>query len=162
MKQCFKCLCVKPRVDFYAHKAMGDGLLGKCKECTKIDATAHRNGNLDTVKAYDRLRSAMPHRVSGRAQYRKTAAYAGSHEAAVLRWAAKFPERRTANYLVGSAIRDGRITKWPACALPECNDRPESHHADYSRPLDVVWLCDTHHKQAHALGRQLARQTIPF
>jgi hypothetical protein len=37
------------------------------------------------------------------------------------------------------------------CALPECESRPQAHHPDYSKPLDVVWLCDDHHKQAHAL-----------
>ena len=40
-KRCFKCLEIKSADDFYKHAAMGDGRLGKCKECTKADATAH-------------------------------------------------------------------------------------------------------------------------
>jgi hypothetical protein len=28
-------------------------------------------------------------------------------------------------------------------------DRVQAHHEDYSRPLDVVWLCPTHHKARH-------------
>ena len=36
-KICFKCKIEKGVSDFYKHKKMGDGLLGKCKDCTKLD-----------------------------------------------------------------------------------------------------------------------------
>lgn len=42
MKQCFKCKAVKDRSEFYAHPQMGDGLLGKCKACTRRDSEARR------------------------------------------------------------------------------------------------------------------------
>ena len=37
MKKCFKCNIEKPIDFFYKHKAMKDGRLNKCIECTKID-----------------------------------------------------------------------------------------------------------------------------
>jgi len=37
MKKCFKCNIEKPIDFFYKHKAMKDGRLNKCIECTKLD-----------------------------------------------------------------------------------------------------------------------------
>ncbi|QMV32651.1 hypothetical protein F1_00023 [Ralstonia phage Heva] len=52
----------------------------------------------------------------------------------------------------------GRLIPWSVCAIPECSEAPEAHHPDYSRPLDVVWLCDHHHKETHKMAREIERQ----
>ena len=40
------------------------------------------------------------------------------------------------------AIKSGRLVK-QGCAV--CGSRAEPHHHDYSKPLDVRWLCHGHH-----------------
>lgn len=135
MKTCFKCLTAKPLSEFYRHSAMGDGHLNKCKECTKADVKQHRQDNWQKVKDYDRRRASQPHRVAKAKEIQS-------------RWKAEHPDRRAAQLKVQYALRKGLLVKTP-CLV--CGGKAESHHPDYSRPLDVVWLCPAHHKQTHAL-----------
>lgn len=134
MKKCFKCGLEKPLSEFYKHKMMADGHLNKCKECTKRDVALHRKDNIEKIREYDRGRAKLPHRVALRtenaADYRK-----------------RFPERAKANAAVARALRDGRLKKLP-CFLCGQTD-VEGHHPDYSRPIDVVWLCTKHHRDIH-------------
>lgn len=147
---CKKCNTAKDDSEFYASNRT------RCKDCVKASVSAYRQANLEKVRSYDRMRGSMPHRVAARKAYQQTPAFAESHEAAVKRWKAKHPERKRATTTVHNAIRDKRLIPWPVCAIPECSDKPQGHHPDYSRPLDVVWLCDKHHKEAHALARRTA------
>lgn len=147
---CKHCTSEKPESDFYA------GCKSKCKECTKADVREHRQQNLEKVRAYDNMRGSMPHRVAARKDYAKTDAYAKSHRASAKRWSEKHPERRKASNIVNNAVRDGRLIPWPVCAVPECCGKPQGHHPDYSRPMDVVWLCSEHHSQAHKIAKEIS------
>jgi hypothetical protein len=44
LKTCFKCNELKPLLEFYKHKAMSDGYVNKCKDCTKQDLKNNRYG----------------------------------------------------------------------------------------------------------------------
>ena len=136
MKKCFKCQCEKPFDAFYKHAMMGDGRLGKCKECTKADVNKHRQENLERIRAYDKMRASMPHRIASR-------------NAIVKAYEKRFPERKKAVSMLNNAVRDGKVKKHPCWV---CGNKAVAHHPDYSRPLDVVWLCQAHHKQTHALS----------
>lgn len=139
-KTCFKCGESKDISEFYAHSRMADGHLNKCKECAKRDALANRAANAEYYRAYDRVRAKMPHRAESSSKISKA-------------WIQANPKRRSAQNAVNNAIRDGRLQKLP-CFV--CGDKAEAHHPDYDRPLDVVWLCPAHHKQAHAMVRKVA------
>lgn len=45
-------------------------------------------------------------------------------------------------------VRAGRLIRQP-CEVCGSTHRVEGHHEDYSRPLDIRWLCQRHHKQRH-------------
>lgn len=61
-------------------------------------------------------------------------------------------QAQAARYAVKTAIRRGELTRQPCekCGHVHPHRRSHAHHEDYSRPLDVVWLCSMHHKQRHA------------
>ena len=41
-KKCFRCLRMLPKSEFYPHPGMSDGLLGKCRDCTRDDSKTRR------------------------------------------------------------------------------------------------------------------------
>lgn len=46
------------------------------------------------------------------------------------------------------ALRKKLLTKQPC---EECGaEKAEAHHDDYAKPLEVRWLCRSHHRQHHA------------
>lgn len=50
--------------------------------------------------------------------------------------------------VVYQAIKSGRLIKQP-CEV--CGKSPaEGHHPDYTKPLQVKWLCRIHHLEVHA------------
>jgi hypothetical protein len=55
-------------------------------------------------------------------------------------------EAQAAHSAVAKAIAAGEMTReW--CEV--CGAEAQAHHDDYSRPLDVRWLCPSHHKLWH-------------
>lgn len=59
----------------------------------------------------------------------------------------RYPEKMAARAALRMAVRWGRITRKPC---HKCgNLKSESHHRDYSKPLEVVWLCRKHHRNEH-------------
>jgi len=50
-------------------------------------------------------------------------------------------------FLIQKLVKKGVIKKL-VCA--ECGDaKTVGHHPDYSKPLEVVWLCQKHHTETH-------------
>lgn len=62
---------------------------------------------------------------------------------------------------VNQALRLGTLARPEACQSCGEHFPLESHHADYSRPLDVEWLCDLCHTRETKRLADLARSEIP-
>ncbi|CAL9963055.1 endonuclease [Vibrio phage D85] len=132
-KACTRCLNVLPVSEFQVRKASKDGLTASCKKC---------------LASYDKSRSRDPERIKARRAYALTEQGKAAGSKAKKKWVDKNPIKRNAHVLVGNAIRDGHLIKKP-CEV--CgSDVVNAHHCDYSKPLDVTWLCDKHHHEWHA------------
>lgn len=131
-KHCRTCKTTKPCSEFQLRAASPDGLAAKCRDC---------------AKEYDRKRAMLPHRVAARAAYQKT----DSGKSALARARNKFiqnnPKKRAAHIAVGNALRDGKIKNEPCQVCG--NVKAHAHHDDYNKPLEVRWLCTTHHAAWH-------------
>ena len=61
-----------------------------------------------------------------------------------------------AHTMASNAIKSGQLIRQP-CEV--CgNTRAHAHHDDYTKPLDVRWLCPKHHCRLHSEFR-VARKT---
>lgn len=135
MKTCFKCGVCQPRANFYKHSQMADGLLGKCKACTRADVATHRGENIEKIREYDRNR--------GKTEKRKEAS-----KKALQKWRESDQRITQCHNAVARAIQSGALQRQP-CAVCGSDDAV-AHHESYSKPLDVVFYCQAHHKQRHA------------
>jgi hypothetical protein len=65
---------------------------------------------------------------------------------ATQRWREKNREKVNAHASLANALKVGKIERPDHCEQCGKECKPEGHHPDYSKRLDVVWLC----RQCHA------------
>jgi ribosomal protein S27AE len=110
---------------------------------------AWRAANKERIRAYEKARGMLPKNVALRAEYGKTEAgkKANTKHTGVQR--ERNPERYKANTALTNAVRLGYIIKPEICS--RCGDGGiiDGHHADYSKPLEVEWLCRACHTLEH-------------
>ncbi len=66
----------------------------------------------------------------------------------------RYPERVQARDLLKKAIERGEVIRKPCEHVSEDGSlcgyvSSHGHHEDYSKPLDVIWLCRKHHRERH-------------
>ena len=134
--KCARCKKIKDSSEFWKNSSRENGLNYCCKECLR----EYRQKNIEAYRETDKI---------GKRKYRK-----------------KHPElwivnnkkyRKPAHDLVWRAVKDGKL-KRKNCEIKDCGKRKvHAHHDDYSKPLEVRWLCPAHHKQLHRDKRAQGR-----
>jgi len=83
-------------------------------------------------------------------KYRATERGAARTSLAVENSILRHPEKQAARYAVLKALRNKILFKPSQCEICQEEVRPEAHHPDYSRPLEVVWACRRCHADIHS------------
>jgi hypothetical protein len=100
-----------------------------CKNCERLRYRERRVRNKKTFKS-------------------KNSSYYEKHKEEILEkrklWYEKNKHKSSAHSAVKTALYRGDIVKKPCEVCGE--DRSQAHHEDYSKKLDVVWLCAKHHR----------------
>lgn len=157
-KTCKGCGISKPLDEYYFYGKKTKRRGGKCKECTKAMVRANRAAKIEYYRQHDRDRAMRPDRLAARISYSKTPRGIEALRRASSDWNKRNPRKRQASSMVSHALRDGKLTKMP-CEVCGVKEPVQAHHDDYSKPLDVRWLCVPCHAAHHKEEREKERQT---
>lgn len=64
-------------------------------------------------------------------------------------WVSEHPDRALAHQILGNAVARGKFKKQSVCEFCGATTNIDGHHQDYSRPLEVIWLCRSCHQKLH-------------
>lgn len=132
MKRCIDCKRLRQLKFFHKEKHIKSGYRNQCRDCRNIRVTLNQRKNYDPVKEHVNY---LKRKLSGKS--------AESNKRSRKRWPQKFKARE----LLQAKVRSGVILRLPC---EKCGKRKtQAHHPDYSRPLDVRWLCVKHHGEVH-------------
>jgi hypothetical protein len=146
MKVCGSCKEKKPLAEFNQRRASSDGRQTWCRKCSEQVCRDYRDNNRDKVREYDRNRAGLPARKAARNAIRK-------------KWESKNAPKIKARRILNAAIKSGKLIRQPCCVCH--NTKSHAHHEDYSKPLDVIWLCSLHHAKLHTDRNRMARGLAP-
>lgn len=133
MKTCFKCGMLKELKDFYKHPRMPDGHVNKCKECNKNDVRSNRLVKINYYREYDKNRGS-----------RQGSSYCKEYRK-------KYPNKYKAHTMIKNAIRSKKLVP-ESCCMCGAQENTHAHHDDYSKPLNIRWLCPSCHRYWHLIN----------
>ena len=142
VKKCSACGQVKPLSEFNKHKGKKDGLQDRCRSC--FSKYNKRRYLLQKEETKDRVRKYREENIENIFETR-------------MRMCEKNPSQKNAREAVSLAIQLGYIEKPDhclGCGRPGSESRVTAHHHDYSKPLEVVWVCSKCHRQLDANRRE--------
>jgi len=149
-----------------------------CKACSTINMREYRKRNREVYlekahKYYEQNKEHIKGLMKTRAVIKKVEiaakakVYATNHKEQIKEWIKENPgvikkaqDKYRANHKNKSKLKSQYAIKWqvkagkiiPPCCCSICNDSTSilhAHHPDYSKALEVIWVCPVCHKLQH-------------
>ncbi len=136
--KCGSCLIEKEDKCFYKDASRSNGLSCHCKDCIREQQRKSREADPEAARRKNRLRY---HRVKLTPQYRIRITRKQKLRRAV------HPDKYKARRKVMHEIEMGRMVRG-VCACGS-TENIQAHHEDYSKPMEVVWMCAVCHRKHH-------------
>jgi len=162
-KECTKCGESKGLSEYYVRTASKDGLMSFCKECAKSKEDVYRANNKETIRAKNKkYRERNKEKIKA---YQLKHAYTDKHKESNRIASKKYAEgnksKKKAHWAVNNLIRKGGLIRASHCEKCEFSGDIHAHHDDYSKPLEVRWLCGACHREWHKeFGNGLSENDI--
>jgi len=156
-KMCTCCKKTKDVCEFYRSKSTKDGFHCYCKPCNLSFSKKWRMENPE--KCNDNRERWLKENTDKYVEYKKRWSKENPTKYTQRRknWFAKYkkenPEGFRARDRLNMAVRYGKIKRQP-CVKCGKSENIHGHHPDYSKPLDVVWLCASCHKKEHVNAKK--------
>lgn len=177
MKICTRCKIEKDDSGFGNSKNRKDGLSVYCKLCKSLEAKKYGSENRekcaeklrkwreknpqkskeysarDREKNHEKI-AARRARPEAREKIRKLASEwvkknKDRHRKNCKEWKNRNRLKTNAHSLIAKHLVREKLERPTQCEKCMTQCKPEAHHEDYNKPLDVQWLCRICHAQAH-------------
>ena len=181
MRTCKRCKVEKDDSQFGILRCSKDGINPRCRQCC-CKSTKESNKSSEAIanqkkyqaqwqkqnrerrlqqsrEWYERnLEKAREMSLAATRKYLKTENGRKKVNKRASEWDRKNPEKRRAHDRAMYAVETGKLIRPDICSSCHKECKPHAHHEDYSKPLDVIWLCSRchfllHHKSKHHAER---------
>jgi hypothetical protein len=151
VKKCSKCDELKPHDQYNRNCSAKDGLQSACKSCRNA-ACRKKYAENPSWAEQRRERNSIFHREHRDKIAERKKAYFATEKGRELHrkhsneWASKNKYKVRAHKVVERALKRGLIVKPEFCMNCASSRRLEAHHDDYTKLLEVKWLCKICHE----------------
>jgi len=161
---CTVCKVEKPYEEFYKSKKGKNGYAEQCKACRLIkDREYYKKRTEICLAKHERWAKRNPEKVreNQRAYYhrnkekileklkesRKINGYSTTKA-----YKKRNREKIECHNYVALAVKFGQLIRTESCEKCKIQCKPHAHHHDYTKPLEVEWLCRKCHGKEHRIS----------
>lgn len=155
---CVCCQTEKDENEFYK------GNKSHCKVCIKERARLNRKSKLEYYREYDRNRPNKRERAKKFSEYKNRLRnenpekFDSVFHKARKNYRKNHHDKCLAHRKLQYALDTGKVIRPNKCSMCGIECIPQGHHNDYSKPLDVIWLCAKCHSRIHVELRRSERE----